>query len=98
MLKFTMKLVVAGMSGAALRRMSRSAVNRDSSSSEQNRRQSSRWVGLGAAPVVRGGRISSQSWYHWLQKVVPQAWFSASRSSAYFARSQRRKAAALSSQ
>lgn len=56
-----MKLVVAGTSGAASRSTATSARHRDSSASEQKRRQSSRWVGLGTAPVARGGRTSSQS-------------------------------------
>ena len=57
----TMKLVVAGVVGAASSSTSRSALHSDSSASLEKRRQSSWCVGFGTAPVARGGMISSQS-------------------------------------
>ena len=69
-----MKLVVIGLStGECARMTSRSAVYSSSRASEENRRKSSWWVGLGKYGVRRGGMTSAQSEYRWLQKVVPQA-------------------------
>ena len=93
----TMKLVVTGTPGDTSCSTSRSTTKLSSSWSEEKRRKSSCWVGLGKAGAERGGRTSSKSPYRWDQNAVPHASLSRS-TSPYLARSQSRKAAALTSQ
>ena len=73
-----MKLVVTGW--VACRRMvSRSRMKHSRSWSSVNRAKSSRCAGLTTDADAAGAEISSQAWYHWPQKAVPQAAFSAAR-------------------
>ncbi len=75
-----MKLVVIGLSaGECDRMMSRSARNRPSRASDENRLKSSWWVGLGKYGVRRGGMTSDQSENRCDQKAVDHAAFSSSR-------------------